>query len=98
MILKVRITRLLFERKEKVLCSSLVFVLFGLSEENDSLREQLVLLHKEMDSLEEQHKQQMNEAIENMGVLQDTHRKEMARVREVTMQQSESVLLSTLHL
>ena len=98
MILKVRITRLLFEREEKVLCSSLVFVLFGLSEENDSLREQLVLLHKEMDSLEEQHKQQMNEAIENMGVLQDTHRKEMARVREVTMQQSESVLLSTLHL
>lgn len=62
-----------------------------LENENSRLKEQLDLLHLEMDQLEEQHRQQMTEAMENLQAIQQAHKKDLIQVHESVNHQSKDI-------
>ena len=59
--------------------------------ENSRLKEQLDLLHLEMYHLEEQHRQQMTEAMENLQAIQQAHKKDLIQVHESVNYQSKDI-------
>ena len=56
--------------------------------ENKDLKEKLQSLNENAQRLEEQHKQQMTEAMNNLHLVQQAHKTELAQVQEEVHQQS----------
>ena len=75
-----------------VSCTSHAGLPFPITEEeNHRLKEQLQLMQEEAGQLEQQHNQQMAEAMENLKVVQEAHRKEISHLQDRSNQQCESI-------
>lgn len=58
-------------------------------EENHHLKKQVQLMQEEAAQLEQQHCQQMAEAVENLRVAQETHKSEISHLQDRSNQQRE---------
>ena len=58
-------------------------------EENHQLKEQVQLMQEEAAQLEQQHCQQMAEAVENLKVVQEAHKSEINHLQDRSNQQRE---------